>query len=66
MTTAPTHRTYTSLDAAYDHFNRDAVRRHAAAVPDYHAAAQGGLRVFLGRTLRQRRRSRRRSPTKSP
>jgi hypothetical protein len=22
MTTAPTHRTYTSLDAAYDHFNR--------------------------------------------
>ena len=22
MTNAPTHRTYTSLDAAYDHFNR--------------------------------------------
>jgi ribosomal protein L37AE/L43A len=23
MTSAPTHRTYTSLDAAYDHFNRE-------------------------------------------
>ena len=23
MNTHPTHRTYTSLDAAYDHFNRE-------------------------------------------
>ena len=38
MIAKPT-RTYTSLDAAYDHFNRELFSGQLPAVPHHHAAA---------------------------